>query len=99
MGKYTWDYNPPGGSSYQIDWNQTLVTVLNMIYVENGFESECILVKCPVKFEPIFDSLFYYNIKKQLLSDKYFIEYRDNDSNIINVDGFELEILNFKEKI
>jgi hypothetical protein len=103
MKNYTWNYNPPEGfkyyEGYQDDWNQTLISVINQIYVENGFESSCILVKCPIKFEPLINSLYYYDDKRNMLADKYFIQYRDDSSNIINVDGFELEILNFNDAL
>lgn len=98
MIKYTWDYNPPQGSPYQEDWNHTLISVLNRIYIENGFEG-CLLVKTPIKFESLMSTLLYYREDRHMLGTNYYIEYRDVQSDIINVDGFELEILNYKEQI
>jgi hypothetical protein len=102
MIKYTWDYNPPEGfkyyEGYQEDWNQTLLIKLNEIYVERGFESQCILVKVPIKFINLINSLFYMNKDRNMLGDKYFIEFRDYDSNIIFMESYRLEILNFNEQ-
>lgn len=96
MEKYTWDYNPPKGSPYQEDWNQSLHTMLNMIYLEHKLEGN-ILVKSPVKFEPLFKSILFYNEDRHVIGDQYFIEFRDYDSDVVFVDSHELEILNFKE--
>lgn len=93
-----WDYK--GNTKYkyvgeQNDWNQTLMTKLNMLSV--GEYNFPIKIISPKKFSPLFESLEYYNKKTQKINFRYIFMFTNIDSNIITVNHKNLEILNYED--
>lgn len=87
-----WDYlEGERRHGSQFDWNQTIVTKLNEL---TSFKAS--VVSVPVKFKSIFETLFYYNEKSQILSSKYKIEYTELNSNILTTNDGTLEIINYE---
>jgi hypothetical protein len=93
----SWSYNHPEygklDGSIQIDWNQTLCTILNIIgksYMHTDKNAKMII---PKKFEGLFRSIVYYN----QYVDRYEIEYSDEDINYVMVGKCKLFIENFIE--
>lgn len=91
----TWDYIMPTGSSPELqnDWNQTLVTALNNVVYTNSIRTRPVTVLSPIKFKPLFESLFFY--ENGSLSGKYTISFTSDNSDIIKVGDYNLEMLNF----
>jgi len=100
--KKTWSYNPytriPDFAGLQRDWNQTLLAKFNQIHAERCEFTLERTMKVPVKFKPIFETLYFYNIEEHPNIDRRFsVEYIDSNSNVIEFMGMELEILNYEE--
>lgn len=83
-----WNHKTKIGA--QKDWNQTLVTMLNV--VSKGKISP-IITLVPSQLEPLIKSLLFYNNGK--IGDRYEIRFTPSDTNVIDVGGVELEIENF----
>lgn len=89
--KETWDYNPPNGSKFQDDWNQTIVTMFNHIHQTYHNDEEMIFIDSPKKFKLIFNSISIN------LSKIFYIRLSDMVGNYMYVGDVQLEILNFVE--
>ena len=76
-------------------WVQTLVTAFNSVASENNFfHKSKIEVMVPKKFTKLIESLFFYS--NGIVSDKYYVEFVDDDSDSIILEGCELKILNYE---
>lgn len=95
-----WNYKMPGQflEENQLDWNSTIVTAFNCVALENNFSHKSnIEVLVPVKFKNLIETLLFY--EKGIIAEKYNIKFTEEDSNKITLEGCELEILNFKERL
>ena len=90
----TWNYDPPKvRRMYQEDWNQTLITVLNMIKTKNNISNPT-KVKVPKKLMRLIESLEYY--KYGIIGSNFIVEVIDENSTVINVGGIDLMIENYE---
>ena len=93
-----WNYKPaekPFSEEVQSDWNSTLVTAFNCVVVENNLSHKVTLeTLVPVKFKNIIESLLYY--QNGMVAGKYKIKIINENSNIISIEGCDLEIINFE---
>lgn len=87
----TWNYNPPNGSEFQRDWNQTIVTMFNYIHQTYHKDEEKLNISSPIKYKSIFDSLLLD------INDKFNICFSETLNTMI-VGGVNLEILNFMDE-
>ena len=98
LKEISWSYTHPTygklDDSVQIDWNQTLCTILNLIgksYMHVDGEAKMII---PIKFEGLFKSILYYN----QYANRYQIEYINDDIDYVMVGECKLRIENFKNE-
>jgi hypothetical protein len=72
-----WNYKSPNGD-FQTDWNQTLVTAINIACLETPKENIAYPIKIivPTKHKNLIESLEYYNDGK--LGDRFVVEFSDN---------------------
>jgi hypothetical protein len=104
MNIYTWDYKIPAkynktnDSEFQNDWNQTLMTTLNIIiYHENILDIDTITCLTPLKFKSLIESLTFYDVKTSTYKNLKF-EFTQSDNDIIKINNnIELKILNYNE--
>jgi len=97
LKEISWSYTHPTygklDGSLQIDWNQTLCTILNQIgasYMHTDRNAKMII---PNKFEKLFKSIVYYN----QYATRYEIEYVNADLDYVMVGECKLTIENFNE--
>lgn len=95
-----WNYQKPDSVfGTQKDWNQTIVTAFNSIVNENNLSHKRLIeTLVPLKLKTIIDCLWLYDETEEMLSGKYSIKFIPDDSNVIILEGCELEIENFKEQ-
>ena len=94
----TWNYNPPalknhfGMLDIQKDWNQTLITVLNMIRAQHNLPNPTI-IKVPKRLIRLVESLEYYS--HGLIGSSFIVDVIDENSTVMNVGGIDLMIENY----
>ena len=89
----TWNYElPKVKSAYQQDWNQTLITELNRIKMENNLSNPT-KVKVPKKLMRLIESLEYY--RYGIIGSSFIVDVIDEDSTVMNVGGIDLIIENY----
>ena len=103
MNNFTWDYKIPqkyssnNNSDHQNDWNQTLMTVFNIININLNSSNEINNCMCPIKYQILIESLAFYN-KETSLYKNFKFEFTSDDSDIIKINNnIELKILNYNE--
>lgn len=103
MGKkkeYKWSSKCPDKTlpiNLRIDWNQTIVTVLNRIHAENKKKLNVLIgIKVPVKFENIIKSLYYYDSDNNTIGNVYLVEFIDDDLDYMDIEGIKLKIENYE---
>ena len=105
---FEWDYNIPekykSFIELQKDWNQTLMTMINKMaatrvkyYFDLDEKRINSPLKIPLHFQKLISTLEYYNKKTQTLANREII-FITTAVNYIELDGFKLKILNYKEK-
>lgn|ERR1035437_8443052 len=97
LKEISWSYTHPVygklDESLQIDWNQTLCTILNLIGATNNHINKPKMI-IPNKFEGLFKSIVYYN----QYADRYQIEFLDVNDDIVVVGECKLKIENFSNE-
>ena len=88
-----WRYNPEFGT--QQEWNQTLVTAINVVCLSKGVDKELIKVRVPDKFRPIIESIAFYDKDTSLMKNMYDVEFFPSRYSAIYVDTHPLEIIGF----
>jgi hypothetical protein len=89
-----WDYNG-SMNAFQFDWNSTLFTIINMAALKSGNEID-VTVTVPTRLKEIIEPNImliggYEKYKKKVV-------YTDSDKDIIDVNGVEISILNYKKR-
>lgn len=94
LKEISWSYTHPTygklDGSVQVDWNQTLCTILNQIGKANNHIDKPMMI-IPNKFESLFRSIEYYN----QYADRYRIIYIGSDVDYVTVGECKLKIENF----
>ena len=97
LKEISWSYTHPTygklDGSVQVDWNQTLCTILNQIgasYMHTDRNADMII---PNKFEGLFRSIMYYS----QYDSRYRIIYIGSDVDYVMVGKCKLTIENFNE--
>lgn len=103
-----WDYNIPDDlkkiEGTQIDWNQTLMTMINQIaakrinyYSRKGMGTPHAKLKIPNKFKDLIKTFgIYYNETANIYNNRFQVEFINTKDNHIDLDGFKVKIINFK---
>ena len=88
-----WKYIPDFGT--QQEWNQTLVTALNVVCLSKGVEKEPIKVRVPDKFRPIIESIAFYDKDSKFIKNLYEVEFFPSRYSAIYVEAHPLEIVGY----
>lgn len=77
----------------QEDWNQTIITRFNELTAQRNLAA-AIRICSPVKYQPIFESLIYYDRETQTIGPRYAVEFVEVDLDTILVGHKVLAIAN-----
>lgn len=101
MNTFTWDYkilekyNKDDNSNFQLDWNQTLTTTLNIIARSENILDCNNFCLTPIKYQTLIESLSSYN-KETKLYKNFKFEFIQSDNDVIKINNnIELKILNY----
>jgi len=100
---FTWDYKIPSKYNkdndfiFQIDWNQTLITTLNVITKNIKNNVEIVICIVPIKYKTLIESLSFYN-KETMTYNNYKFVFTNETVDVIKINNnIELKILNYNE--
>jgi len=90
----TWNYSEHNLEKMeyatQTDWNQTLVTAINVVAKFNE-----VFVFVPKKFEPLFNTLFFFDKNNNTLKTNYKIKFIDSKEDTLILPEGKVIISNF----
>jgi hypothetical protein len=97
-----WDYDPPQSERIMF-WEVTIITKINQIsanchkyYGRLGIPRPNAPLNVPMKFKELITTHPYYKEETGLLSGKYNVKFIETDDDFLELDGFMVQIINFK---
>lgn len=102
MNNFSWNYKVPieyikdNDLDFQNDWNQTLMTTLNVIIHSENLLDINVICLTPNKYQVLIESLFFYD-KETMMYKNYKFEFIESNDNVIKINNnIELKILNYE---